>query len=99
MSTIAVGDVHGNLPALEDLLGALRGEAAADDTVVFLGDYIDRGAHSKECIDALLAFRAGVSAGVVFLMGNHEDWLLRTMRDSTRPSGLLGMEAYDTIRS
>lgn len=99
MSTITVGDVHGNLAALEDLLGALRAEVTADDTIVFLGDYIDRGAHSRECIDALLAFRAGTPARVVFLMGNHEEWLLLTMRDSTRHSWLLGMEALDTIRS
>ena len=99
MSTIAVGDVHGNLRALEDLLGALRAQAAADDTIVFLGDYIDRGAHSRECVESLLAFSAGMPARIVFLMGNHEDWLLRTMRDSTRHSWLLGMEAIDTIRS
>lgn len=32
-------------------------------------------------------------------MGNHEDWLLRTLRDYSRHSWLLGMEAFDTIRS
>jgi serine/threonine protein phosphatase 1 len=46
MATIAVGDVHGNLQALNDVLDQLRDEAGPSDTVVFLGDYIDRGPDS-----------------------------------------------------
>ena len=42
MATIAIGDIHGQLPALLDLLAQVRGECSAGDTVVFLGDYIDR---------------------------------------------------------
>ena len=71
----------------------------ADDVVVFLGDYIDRGPDSKGCIDAILAFRDEVPAQVMGLCGNHEDWLLRTMRDHSRHSWLLGMQPMDTIRS
>jgi len=99
VATIAIGDIHGSLPALDDLLDKIRGECAAGDTVVFLGDYVDRGPRSRECIDAILRFRRGVAADVVCLLGNHEDWLLRTMRDHRRHSWLLGMEAFDTIRS
>src|SRR6476659_4786 len=99
MATIAVGDIHGNLPALNDILSQLRGEAAAGDTVVFLGDYIDRGPDTKRCVDAILEFQQEVSARVVCLRGNHEEWLLRTRRDDRRHSWLLGMEAFDTIRS
>ena len=99
MATIAVGDIHGNLPALNDLLDQILGEAASGDTVVFLGDYIDRGPDSKQCVDAILRFRRETRAEVVCLLGNHEDWLLRTRHDHTRHSWLLGMEAFDTIRS
>jgi len=99
MATIAVGDIHGNLPALEDLLDQLRGEVGNGDAVVFLGDYIDRGPNSKECVDTILAFQRHVTAQVAFLCGNHEDWFLRTLRDYRRHSWLLGMEAFDTIRS
>lgn len=99
MATIAVGDIHGNLLALNDILRQLRGQAAAGDTIVFLGDYIDRGPDSKGCVDAILEFQQEVSARVVCLRGNHEEWFLRTMRDDRRHSWLLGMEAFDTIRS
>ena len=63
---------------LDDLLGQIRGEAGEGDTVVFLGDYIDRGSDTKECVEALLAFQRDVKAAVICLCGNHEDWLLRT---------------------
>ena len=66
---------------------------------MFLGDYIDRGPDTKGCVEALLGFQGEVSAKVVCLLGNHEDWLLRTRRDYRRHSWLLGMEAFDTIRS
>jgi serine/threonine protein phosphatase 1 len=48
MSTIAIGDIHGNLRALEDLLNRIVPHICSDDTVVFLGDYIDRGPDSIE---------------------------------------------------
>ena len=99
MATIAVGDIHGNLSALNNVLDQLRRELLPVDTVVFLGDYIDRGPDSKRCVDAILRFRNEVGGEVVALMGNHEDWLLRTFHDHRRHSWLLGMEAFDTIRS
>jgi len=99
MATIAIGDIHGNPAALNDLLLQIREESGPGDTIVFLGDYIDRGPDAKGCVDAILEFRRTARATVVCLIGNHEDWFLRTMRDYSRHSWLLGMEAFDTIRS
>jgi serine/threonine protein phosphatase 1 len=99
MATIAVGDIHGNLAALDDLLACLRADLGQDDMVVFLGDYIDRGPNTKGCIEAILSFKQRVPGRVVCLRGNHEDWLLRTLGDFRRHSWLMGMDAFDTIRS
>jgi serine/threonine protein phosphatase 1 len=99
MSTIAIGDIHGNLSALVDLLNQIRRECGRTDTVVFLGDYIDRGPDSKGCVDAILEFRTEVPAEVLCLLGNHEDWMLRSMRDHRSHSWLLGMGALTTIDS
>ncbi len=99
MATIAIGDIHGNLAALLELLGQLRHEVGGEDVVVFLGDYIDRGPDSKSCVDAILAFRRESPAEVTCLRGNHEDWLLRTQQDYACHSWLLGMEGLDTVRS
>ena len=99
MPTIAIGDIHGNLPALVDLLEQIAPEAAAGDSVVFLGDYIDRGTDVKECVDAILAFRKRTPAAVVTLCGNHEEWMLDTMADPHRHSWWLAMDPIGTIRS
>jgi serine/threonine protein phosphatase 1 len=99
VSTISIGDIHGNRSALLDILDQIRGEVGPDDTVVFLGDYIDRGPDTRACIEAILELRRSARAEVVCLLGNHEDWLLRTLHDHRRHSWLLGMEAFDTIRS
>ena len=99
MATFAIGDIHGNIQALDDLLARITPEIDARDTVVFLGDYIDRGTDSKACIDRILDFRNTAKAEAVSLIGNHEQWMLETYRDHTRHSWILGMEGFSTIRS
>lgn len=49
----------------------------ADDTVVFLGDYMNRGPHSKEVLEILMGLPETTPARVVCLRGNHEDAWLR----------------------
>ena len=51
--TIAIGDIHGCLPALETLLAAIRPQLV--DTLVLLGDYVDRGPNSRGVIERLSA--------------------------------------------
>ena len=99
MASIAIGDIHGNLAALNDLLAQIEPILTSCDTVVFLGDYIDRGAESSSVIDRILTLRRETIATVVTLKGNHEHWLLKTMSDYTCHSWLLATEAYSTIES
>lgn len=99
MASIAIGDIHGNLAALNDLLAQIEPTLTSGDTVVFLGDYIDRGANSNHVIDRILKLRRKSAATVVTLKGNHENWLLKTMRDYACHSWLLATEAYSTIES
>jgi serine/threonine protein phosphatase 1 len=74
--TIAFGDIHGDLDALDRLLAKLP---ALDDTdtLVFLGDYIDRGPRSAEVVARLRVVETAGPAKVVLLRGNHEDAWLR----------------------
>ncbi|TVM31522.1 metallophosphoesterase family protein [Oceanidesulfovibrio marinus] len=69
----AVGDIHGTLGKLRTLLDRLP--VTEQDTVVFMGDYINRGPDAKGVIDLLLEFRAH-HPDTVFLLGNHEYELL-----------------------
>lgn len=93
MATFAVGDIHGQVAPLVELLERITPEVSAGDTVVFLGDYIDRGRDSRACVETILAFIASSPAEVVCLLGNHEEWMLEALRDPTHHSWLLGMEA------
>lgn len=75
--TFAFGDIHGDFTALLNVLGKLPA-LDADDTLVFLGDYLDRGPESARLIRFLrLEIREMVPCNVVVLRGNHEDGWLR----------------------
>jgi serine/threonine protein phosphatase 1 len=70
--TYAIGDIHGEVSLLRQLLAILP--VRSKDTVVFLGDYLDRGEDSAATIAVLREFAQDHRA--VFLRGNHEDaWL------------------------
>ncbi len=75
---IAIGDVHGRLAKLEDLLGQIQ--PRADDRLVFLGDYVDRGPDSYEVVERLIALRRELPR-TVLLRGNHEAFLLALFRE------------------
>ncbi len=73
--TFAIGDIHGDLLALERVLSRLP-KLRGTDTLVFVGDYLDRGPYSAEVVALLRALPEKTPAKVVCLRGNHEDaWL------------------------
>ena len=71
MDRVVIGDVHGSADQLTVLLGQLSKEASS---IVFLGDYVNRGDDSKAVLDILISFRKENPA-TKFLCGNH-DWSL-----------------------
>ena len=70
----AVGDIHGCRAELETLLGGLA--LAHGDTLVFVGDYMDRGPDSRGVIDLCIGLGGRSDVTTVFLKGNHEDMCL-----------------------
>ena len=73
--TYAIGDIHGCKDELITLIRSLRKQGLEhEDTLVFIGDYVDRGPDSKGVIDTLLLLSEYQKC--VFLMGNHEDMML-----------------------
>jgi serine/threonine protein phosphatase 1 len=68
--TFAVGDIHGCLDKLISLMGIIDIDPKKD-TLLFIGDYIDRGTQSKEVVDYLIDL-ARRRSRVIFLKGNHE---------------------------
>jgi serine/threonine protein phosphatase 1 len=76
--TFAIGDIHGELETLERLLKKLPPIGDAD-TLVFVGDYVDRGPCSAQVIAFLRRLQAESGPKVVCLRGNHEDAWLRVV--------------------
>lgn len=78
----AIGDVHGCLMSMINLLEKIKLDRAAQDvsqaTIVFLGDLVDRGPSSKEVLEFLIKFKPGW-ADTVFLKGNHEEVMLQVL--------------------
>jgi serine/threonine protein phosphatase 1 len=93
--TIAIGDIHGCLAALATLIDAI--EPGREDTVVALGDYIDRGPHSRGVVDRLIDLAR--RCRLVPLLGNHEEVLLAALRDISNLRLWLTLGGTDTLRS
>lgn len=82
----AIGDVHGRLDLLEDLLRQIGDDAdslqgAGTPVLVFLGDYVDRGAYSRGVIDCLIGLSTLPDIELRALKGNHEQAMLSFLAD------------------
>jgi serine/threonine protein phosphatase 1 len=99
----AIGDVHGRLDLLDDLLariaeGAKGYRADQPPHLVFLGDYIDRGSESRGVVERLLADPLpGFSK--VYLMGNHEEAMLAFLEGQSDGLDWLSFGGLETLLS
>jgi len=98
----AVGDIHGRADLAEEMQDLIAAHSADRPpglvSVVWLGDYIDRGPSSRRVVDLLIAF-ADRPLRSVFLMGNHEDAMLRFLADPAEGPQWCGFGGVDTLRS
>ena len=73
--TLVIGDIHGGLRALHQIME--RAKVTAKDTLIFLGDYVDGWSESPQVIDYLMELEK--KQNCVFIRGNHDelvlDWL------------------------
>ena len=74
---IAITDIHGEFYKLENLLNKI--EYTSDDTFVFMGDYIDRGAYSKEVVERII--KQSETNKCIYLIGSHEYAMLHSKSD------------------
>ena len=78
--TIALGDVHGCSAALDAVVAAI--DLRPEDTLVTLGDYVDRGLDSRAVLDRLIGLRE--RCRLVPLLGNHDRMLLDAVAETRR---------------
>jgi serine/threonine protein phosphatase 1 len=79
MRTLVIGDIHGGLRALHQILE--RAKVSTNDKLIFLGDYVDGWSQSPEVIDLLIAMKE--THNVVCIRGNHDDLLLEWLKNGT----------------
>lgn len=68
--TLVVGDIHGGLKALIQVLD--RASLSGADTLIFLGDYVDGWSDSAQVIS--YAMKLSEQQHCVFIKGNHDEW-------------------------
>ncbi|GAA4949352.1 metallophosphoesterase family protein [Algibacter agarivorans] len=76
MRTFAIGDIHGGLKALIQVLNKI--EVKDDDTLVFVGDYVDGWSESAQVIQFLIELSEKINC--IFIKGNHDVWCEEWLR-------------------
>lgn len=81
-----VGDIHGRLDLLEKLIEKIHADIAerrtCENLLVFVGDLIDRGPKSAQVVESLRTYNHP-NVRTIFLLGNHEEVLLRILDGET----------------
>ncbi len=93
--TIAIGDIHGCAAALDALIEEIQ--PAKEDTLIFLGDLIDRGPDARSTVSRIIELQ-GVTH-VVNLLGNHEVMLLMAIADPEHLDFWLDNGGQETLDS
>jgi len=89
----AIGDIHGCLDKLKGMMERIDIDDD-EDTLVFIGDYIDRGPDPKGVVDFVLELKSRLK-NVVCLLGNHEQTFLNFYFHG-RDSNLFYLNGGDT---
>lgn len=77
MRTYVIGDIHGGLKALMEVMNQARPDP--DDTLIFLGDYVDGWSDAANTLDFLMELRQGFRC--LFIRGNHDELCLRWLKE------------------
>jgi serine/threonine protein phosphatase 1 len=87
--TYVIPDIHGRYDLLNEALGSIAARSGGEaGVIVTIGDYVDKGPHSKAVVDRLLS---GVEAGwsLIALKGNHDAMMVEALRDPSKMAAWL----------
>lgn len=93
--TLAIGDIHGGLRALEQILE--RAKVTQDDLLIFLGDYVDGWSESAQTVSFLIELSK--TQNCIFMRGNHDDLAYQWLRDNTKNDTWLNHGGRSTMKS
>jgi serine/threonine protein phosphatase 1 len=77
---LVIGDIHGGLRALHQIME--RAKVTTDDTLIFLGDYVDGWSESPQVLDFLIS-KSKIQE-CIFIRGNHDELLLNWLTGKTK---------------
>jgi serine/threonine protein phosphatase 1 len=78
--TLVIGDIHGGLRALHQVIE--RANVTHNDTLIFLGDYVDGWSQSPQVIDFLIDLNQ--KQNCIFIRGNHDELLMDWLKGNTK---------------
>ena len=78
MRTLIIGDIHGGLRALKQILE--RSKTTGNDLLIFLGDYVDGWSESPQVLDFLIELKK--TNNCIFMRGNHDELLCEWLIDN-----------------
>lgn len=99
MRTLAIGDIHGGLRALVQVLNKV--EVKDEDKLIFMGDYVDGWSESAQVIQFLIELSQKINC--IFIKGNHDVWCEEWLRSGeVNPTwyihgGKETMESYEGL--
>jgi len=88
-----IGDIHARIDALLECLEYSKFDKEVD-TLIVLGDVVDGGYHSKECVDELLTIK-----NLITIKGNHDDFFIKHMNEGWSENLWLHQGGVNTIES
>jgi serine/threonine protein phosphatase 1 len=97
--TYVIGDIHGGLKALKQVL--LRASLQPEDSLIFLGDYVDGWSESPQVVDFLINLEQ--QQNCVFIRGNHDELLLNYLKTNDynqewfKHGGQSTIDAYNLV--
>lgn len=95
MKTYVIGDIHGGLKALEQVIN--KAQINLEDTVVFVGDYVDGWSQSAQVIEYLMAYAENHHC--IFIKGNHDLWCEQWLDNGEAPDQWVNHGGQETIDS
>ena len=78
--TLVIGDIHGGLRALHQIFE--RAVVSKNDTLIFLGDYVDGWSQSPQVIDFLIELSQHQKC--IFIKGNHDQVFMGAIENETK---------------
>lgn len=95
MRKVVIGDIHGGLKALKQVIE--RADLPADTQYIFMGDYVDGWSESSDVIRFLIDFSQNHNC--IFLRGNHDELVYKYLKNGDRNPMWLSQGGASSIKS